>query len=111
MDLGVKGFGRKDVGDDGKKVVDVSVDIAKNEGSMGIPFAFIMEGHIPGGWNEQHSQEGKPAQKHLAPKEFESPNEFPNDQSHGASEVSTPATTTKQTGKEERSPTRRTAIR
>mmetsp|Transcript_831 Transcript_831/g.1835 ORF Transcript_831/g.1835 Transcript_831/m.1835 type:complete len:97 (-) Transcript_831:1526-1816(-) len=67
---------------------------------MGIPFAFIMEGHIPGGWNEQHSQEGKPAQKHLAPKEFESPNESPNNQSHETSEVSAPATTTKQTGTE-----------
>mmetsp|Transcript_33344 Transcript_33344/g.68260 ORF Transcript_33344/g.68260 Transcript_33344/m.68260 type:complete len:84 (-) Transcript_33344:252-503(-) len=64
-----------------------------------------------GGRNKYHPQKVNPAQQHLDAKEFESPNEFPNDQSHGASEVSTPATTTKQTGKEERSPTRRTAIR
>jgi len=93
--------------------VDVSVDIANNEGRIGISSAFIMEGALVcdklkmtindifvGGRNKYHPQKVNPAQQHLDAKEFESPNESPNNQSHETSEVSAPATTTKQTGTE-----------
>jgi len=113
-DFGEEVAGEKHVGDDGKNIVDGSVDGANNNGRMGISSALIMEGGsvidklkmaindlFLGGRNEQHPQEDEPIQLHLDPKEVGSPNESPNDDSRGTSKVSSPETTTKQTGTEQ----------
>jgi len=113
-DFGEEVAGEKHVGDDGKNIVDGSVDGANNNGRMGISSALIMEGGsvidklkmaindlFLGGRNEQHPLEDEPIQQHLDPKGVGSPNESPNDDSRGTSKVSSPETTTKQTGTEQ----------